>query len=159
MEPFEPKRITALAGPKLYSVRSLGRNHHRRNGNGAAVADLERQLDALRQEREQLDRAVFDAAQVQRRLMAPRQRRREQFEIAGEIFPWRRISGDFLASFDIGGHTVLAIGDIAGKDLAAGMWFTHLVGLCRILSGSLSSPAAVAAAINRHLAALEREPP
>jgi sigma-B regulation protein RsbU (phosphoserine phosphatase) len=37
------------------------------------------------------------------------------------------------------------------------MWFTHLIGLIRIFSGSLKDPAGVAAGINSHLAALQPE--
>jgi serine phosphatase RsbU (regulator of sigma subunit) len=33
--------------------------------------------------------------------------------------------------FDQGESVLLAIGDIAGKGLLAGMWFTHLLGLTR----------------------------
>jgi serine phosphatase RsbU (regulator of sigma subunit) len=119
---------------------------------------LESELAQLRQERDAVNRAFFEAAQVQRRLSGPRQLRRGSFEIAGELFPVSYLSGDFLSTFDAHGRTFLAIGDLAGKSLSAGMWFTYIVGLIRIYSESLKQPAAVASAINRHCAALRPEP-
>jgi len=146
------------------------------SGNGGAIAfDLdpnlidasvlsssravEQELAALRQDRDALQRGFLEAARVQQRLGAPRHFRRGAFDIAGEMFPIEHVSGDFLTAFDAGSHTVLGVGDIAGKGLSAGMWFTHLVGLVRLFAGSLDDPAAVAAAINRHLASLGPEAP
>ena len=120
---------------------------------------LIQQLESLRRDRDLLRLEISEAAQVQRRLSAPCQLRRGFFDIAGEIFPARHLSGDFLAAFDVGSHTVLGVGDIAGKGLSAGMWFTHLVGLIRIFAESLQDPAEVAARINGHLAALRPEAP
>ena len=146
------------------------------SGNGGAIAfDLdpnlidasvlsssravEQGLAALRQDRDALQRGFLEAARVQQRLGAPRHFRRGAFDIAGEMFPVEHVSGDFLTAFDAGSHTVLGVGDIAGKGLSAGMWFTHLVGLVRLFAGSLDDPAGVAAAINRHLASLGPEAP
>jgi len=120
---------------------------------------LNEQLAALRRECEALGRELSQAAQVQRRLSTPCRLRRGTFDIAGEIFPARHLSGDFLAAFDAGAHMVLGVGDIAGKGLSAGMWFTHLVGLVRVFAGSLKDPAEVAARINGHLASLQPEAP
>jgi len=120
---------------------------------------LEEDLAALRRDRDALQLGFFEAAQVQQRLGAPRHLRRGAFDIAGETFPLRHASGDFLTAFDAGFHTVLGIGDIAGKGLSAGMWFTHLVGLIRLFARSLHDPAGVAAAINGHLASLDPEAP
>jgi serine phosphatase RsbU (regulator of sigma subunit) len=120
---------------------------------------LEEELAALRHDRDALQLGFFEAAHVQQRLGAPRHLRRGVFDIAGETFPVRHASGDFLTAFDTGLHTVLGVGDIAGKGLSAGMWFTHLVGLIRLFAGSLPDPAGVAAAINGHLASLDPEAP
>jgi sigma-B regulation protein RsbU (phosphoserine phosphatase) len=43
------------------------------------------------------------------------------------------------------------LGDIAGKGIAAGMWFTHLVGLLQSYGRLDSSPSRMAAEINRQL--------
>ena len=120
---------------------------------------LEEELAALRDDRDALRLGFFEAAHVQQRLGAPRHLRRGVFDIAGETFPVRHASGDFLTAFETGLHTVLGVGDIAGKGLSAGMWFTHLVGLIRLFAGSLHDPAGVAAAINGHLASLDPEAP
>jgi sigma-B regulation protein RsbU (phosphoserine phosphatase) len=120
---------------------------------------LNDQLAALRRDHDLLRREFSEAAQVQRRLSTPCRLRRGSFDIAGEIFPVRHLSGDFLTAFDAGFHTVLGVGDIAGKGLSAGMWFPHLVGLVRIFAGSLGGPGEVAARINDHLAALQPEAP
>lgn len=120
---------------------------------------LEEEIAALRHDRDALQLGFFEAAYVQQRLGAPRRLRRGAFDIAGETFPVRHASGDFLTAFDTGVHTVLGLGDIAGKGLSAGMWFTHLVGLIRLFARSLHDPAGVAAAINGHLASLDPEAP
>lgn len=109
------------------------------------------QPGAREQERRRLHRSLFEAEQVQRKLCAPREVRRGKFEIASEIFPVRYISGDFYDVLDLGAFTGLVVGDIAGKDLAAGLWFTHLMGLIRIHASPGSEPAVAVAAINRDL--------
>ncbi len=112
---------------------------------------LEEQLATLRREHDDLRRTMYEAAQVQRKLCGPRLLRREPFEIASEIFPVRHLSGDFISVLELGTDLVFAIGDIAGKGLSAGMWFTHVVGMVRLQIAALGSPAAALAAINRDL--------
>jgi len=120
---------------------------------------LEAELTTLRSERDTLARAVAEAAQVQRKLSAPRHFRHADFDIAGEIFPVHQVSGDLLASFEVGNQMLLAIGDIAGKSFFAGMWFAHMMGLIRLFAGSLADPALIAAEMNRQLSTLQPEPP
>lgn len=129
--------------------------------SGQARPDLalEEELDVLRRQRDALQRALSDAAQVQRKLSGPRYLRRGDFEIAGENFASQHVSGDLLTAFDSGERTVFAIGDICGKGLFAGMWFTHLSGLIRVFAGSSPDPAQIATAINRHFSSLQPEPP
>ena len=111
-----------------------------------------REIESLRQD-------LIEAAQVQRRLNGPRELRRGKYEIACETFPVRHISGDFCTVFDVGHRTVFALGDIAGKGLTAGMWFTQVVSTVRIHAGSKSDPAEAMTAINRDLCSLRSEPP
>jgi serine phosphatase RsbU (regulator of sigma subunit) len=120
---------------------------------------LSEQLDTLRRDHEGLYREFSEAAQVQRRLSPPCRLERGLFDIAGEIFPVRHLSGDFLNVFDVDLQTVLGIGDIAGKGGSAGMWFTLMVGLVRVLGGSLEDPAEIATRINDYLTALQPEAP
>lgn len=113
---------------------------------------LEREVKALRQD-------LFEASQVQHRLNGPRELRRGSYEIACETFPASQISGDFCTVFDVGNKTVFALGDIAGKGLGAGMWFTHVVSLVRVHAGSSDDPATAMSAINANLCGLPSEPP
>jgi sigma-B regulation protein RsbU (phosphoserine phosphatase) len=113
----------------------------------------------LRREHDDLLRAMYEAAQVQRKLCGPRLLRRESFEVASEIFPVRHLSGDFISVFELGRDLVFAIGDIAGKDLSAGMWFTQVVGMVRLQMEALGDPAATLSAINRNLLLTHSELP
>jgi sigma-B regulation protein RsbU (phosphoserine phosphatase) len=119
----------------------------------------EAELAALRREQSELHQAMFEAAQVQRKLCAPRDLRRGEFEIAGEMFPVRHLSGDFYKVFGLGADVGLALGDIAGKGLSAGLWLTHMMGLLRICTRENPRPAAAMAAINRELCEELGEPP
>ena len=112
---------------------------------------LEDQLATLRREHDDLRRTMYEAAQVQRKLCGPRLLRRAPFEIASEIFPVHHLSGDFISVFELGTDLVFAIGDIAGKGLSAGMWFTYVVGMVRLQIEALGDLAAALSAINRNL--------
>jgi serine phosphatase RsbU (regulator of sigma subunit) len=112
---------------------------------------LEEQLATLQREHDSLRRTMYEAAQVQRKLCGPRLVRHQAFEIASEIFPVRHLSGDFICVVELGTDLVFAIGDIAGKGLSAGMWFTHVVGMVRQQIEALGDPAAALSAINRNL--------
>jgi serine phosphatase RsbU (regulator of sigma subunit) len=135
------------------------RNEAPAAARGLAEAAWQKQIAGLTEERDTLQRALTDAAQVQRKLSGPRLVRRGDFEIAGESFPAQYVSGDLLTVFEVGGQTLFAIGDICGKGLFAGMWFTHLSGLIRIFAQTCSDPAQIAERINSHLTALPPEPP
>ncbi len=120
---------------------------------------LEERLSSLEREHNELRQAIFAAAQLQRKLCAPRQVRRGKFEIASEIFPVRYLSGDFYQVLDWGDTTGLAVADIAGKGFAAGLWVTHLIGLIRSCASSVADPAAALAAINSGLCKMQVELP
>ncbi len=120
---------------------------------------MEEELTALRREQKELHQAIFEAAQVQRKLCAPRDLCRGEFKIAAEMFPVRHLSGDFYKVFDLGTRIGLAVGDIAGKGLSAGLWLAHLIGLLHICAREHSQPAAAMAAINRELSEGEAVPP
>ena len=46
---------------------------------------------------------------------------------------------------------MLALGDICGKGLAAGMWISHLVGLIGTRTAATSEPATIVTGVNRDL--------
>jgi serine phosphatase RsbU (regulator of sigma subunit) len=123
------------------------------------LEELELRILALEQERREVHRDLLEAAHIQRRLSGPRQMRRGQFDIASEVFPLRHLAGDFVTAMDIGGRTWIGLGDIAGKGIAAAMWFTHLVSMIHCQAALLGNPAAVTAALNYNLCELRPTPP
>jgi serine phosphatase RsbU (regulator of sigma subunit) len=61
-----------------------------------SIHAIRQQLDAVRREHAILQQAIYEAAQIQRKLCSPRELVWGDFEIAGEIFPVRHLSGDFF---------------------------------------------------------------
>ena len=113
--------------------------------------ELEVKLAALQQDYAELHTAIFEAAQVHRRLCAPRLVRHGDFEIASEIFAVRHLPGDFFTVEETNDGVILALGDICGKGLAAGMWTTHLVGLLGAHTATTSQPESIVAGVNRDI--------
>lgn len=112
---------------------------------------LEDQLASLKRENDDLNRAMYEAAQLQRKLCGPRHFRSGCYEFASEIFPLRHLSGDFISVMQLEGDLVFIIGDIAGKGLMAGMWFTHMVGMIRREVSAHGDPATAVASVDRSL--------
>lgn len=113
--------------------------------------ELQLKLEALQKDYAELHTSIFEAAQVHRRLCAPRLVRCGDFDIASEIFAVRHLSGDFFTVRNVSGGLVMALGDICGKGLAAGMWTTHLVGLVANRTEVSSAPEQIVAGVNRDL--------
>src|SRR5215510_9536003 len=132
------RRATEVSAP----VKA--RTYTRRN-------ELELKLAALQKDYADLHTAIFEAAQVHRRLCAPRLVRARDFEIASEIFAVRHLPGDFFTVQEQHHHTIFALGDISGKGLAAGMWTTHLVGLTNCFAAVTPEPHSIIAGVNRRL--------
>src|SRR5213075_1744149 len=89
--------------------------------------ELEGRLEILQRNYAELHTAIFEAAQVHRKLCAPSLVRYGAFDVASEIFAVRHLPGDFFSVEETGEGLVFALGDIGGKGLAAGMWVTHLI--------------------------------
>lgn len=123
------------------------------------VRVLEEELATFRHEQSNLYRGIFEAAQIQRRLCAPRQFASGEFEVAGEIFPVRHLSGDFFKVMELDSALGIVVGDIAGKGLSAGIWLPHLVSLIHRCARAHSNPADAIAEANRELCAGYGEPP
>jgi sigma-B regulation protein RsbU (phosphoserine phosphatase) len=117
---------------------------------GTHDQELESQLAALQKDYADLHAGLFEASQVYRRLCAPRLVRHGHFEIASETFAARHLPGDFIAVRQSGGCAMLALGDISGKGLAAGMWTPLLLGLLGIHLES-TEPETIVTAMNRDL--------
>src|SRR5262249_382167 len=113
--------------------------------------ELELKLAALQQDYADLHTAIFEAAQVHRRLCAPRLVRYGDFEIASEIFAVRHLPGDFFTVKSANDDVILGLGDISGKGLAAGMWTTHLVGLVSRYAAVTPEPEVIVTGVNRDL--------
>ncbi len=138
----------------------------RRNSQQTTTADptesvqsLKQELEFVRHEHGRLQQAVYEAAQIQRRLCAPRELEWGEFEIAGESFPVRHLSGDFFKVLELDSVLGLALGDIAGKGLSAGIWQAHLLDLIQRCARNSVHPAEVVASVNRELCLDQNEPP
>jgi serine phosphatase RsbU (regulator of sigma subunit) len=118
------------------------------------LAELQQKLETLQRDYAELNTAIFDAAQVHRRLCAPSLLRHGAFDVATEIFAVRHLPGDFVSVEETRDGLVMALGDIGGKGLAAGMWVTHLIGLLRTHTAASSDPEVIVAGINRDIARL-----
>ena len=131
----------------------------RGDGDCEKIRALEEELAALRREQSKLYRGIFEAAQIQRRLCAPRQFSSGEFEVAGEIFPVRHLSGDFFKVMELDSALGIVVGDIAGKGLSAGIWLPHLISLIHRCAQAHPDPAEAIAQANRELCAGYGEPP
>jgi sigma-B regulation protein RsbU (phosphoserine phosphatase) len=129
------------------------------DGRSEELRALEEELAVLRREQSKLHRGLFEAAQIQRRLCAPRQLRSGKFEVAGEIFPVRHLSGDFFKVMELDSALGIVVGDIAGKGLSAGIWLPHLVSLIHRCARAHPDPADAIAEANRELCSGYGEPP
>jgi sigma-B regulation protein RsbU (phosphoserine phosphatase) len=123
----------------------------RNSVNRARYRELEMKVAALQQDYAQLHIELVEAAQVHRRLCAPRLVRYGDFEIASETFAVRHVPGDCVTVDKIDGSVILGLGDICGKGLAAGMWISHLVGLIGTRAAASSSPETIVTGVNRDL--------
>jgi serine phosphatase RsbU (regulator of sigma subunit) len=139
------------------------RGRSRKNSKMAATTEsahaIQQQLDAVRREHALLQQAIYEAAQIQRKLCSPRELVWGDFEIAGEIFPVRHLSGDFFKVMPLDDVLGLAVGDTAGKGLSAGIWQAHLIDLIQRCARTYLHPADVIACVNRELCLDHSEPP
>jgi serine phosphatase RsbU (regulator of sigma subunit) len=126
----------------------------RSQGSALPGDDLATRLETLQKDYAELNTAIFEAAQVHRRLCAPSLVRHGAFDVASEIFAVRHLPGDFFSIEETADGLVLALGDIGGKGLAAGMWVTHLIGLIRTYTAANSDPEAIVAGVNRDMSRL-----
>lgn len=136
---------TAVAPRKPLDARPYTR---RRPARKVARQELETKLAELQKDYAELHTSIFEAAQVHRRLCAPRHLRFGDFDIANEIFAVRQLPGDFFSVEEIGKDVVFALGDVSGKGLAAGMWTPHLVGLVRAHTTADATPESIVANVN-----------
>jgi sigma-B regulation protein RsbU (phosphoserine phosphatase) len=121
----------------------------RRRGAAVRRRELEERFSLLQRDYAELHAALFEAAQVHRKLCAPRRLRVGDFHIASEIFAVRQLPGDFFVAQETQQGIMLSLGDVCGKGLAAGMWVTHVTSLLAMHSAGAINPCAVVAAVHR----------
>lgn len=138
----------AKSSPAVVSGQAAKQGQDERLADARFLAD---ELAALRRDHAKLQQAIFEAAQIQRKLCAPRAHEWNDFEIAGEIFPVRHLSGDFFKVTEVGSALVAMLGDIAGKGLSAGIWQAHLMGLIHRSARRHAEPGAIVAEVNQEL--------
>src|ERR1700730_9588236 len=150
-------------GSPAFETGQTAKGRPRKNSEKAAGTEsahaIRQQLDAVRREHAILQQAIYEAAQIQRKLCSPRELVWDNFEIAGEIFPVRHLSGDFFKVMPLDDVLGLAVGDIAGKGLSAGIWQAHLIDLIQRCARAYLHPADVIAGVNRELCLDHSEPP
>jgi serine phosphatase RsbU (regulator of sigma subunit) len=114
----------------------------------ARYRELKQQLANLQKQYADLHAALSEGVQVHRRLCAPRFVQLGDMEIASEIFAVRYLPGDFFTMEQASDGVILALGDVCGKGVAAGMWTPCLVGLVRAHTAASSEPHAIVTAVN-----------
>src|ERR1051325_1409759 len=133
------------------SRRAVDRAMPARRGEIKRPSEMELKLAALQKDYADLHAAIFEAAQAHRRLCAPRLLRFGAFEISRGIVAVRHLPGDFFTVEQTNEGVVLALGDICGKGLAAGMWTTHMVGVVRAHTVRTSTPERIVSRVNRDI--------
>ena len=144
-----------MSAARLPTRQAIDIRSHRKPSATARRQELELKLTDLQQHYAELRSEIFEAAQVHRRLCAPRQLRFGNFELASEIFAVRHLPGDFFTVQQQFDGVVLALGDICGKGLAAGMWTTHLVGLLGARMAVNTTIEGIVAGVNRDICLLK----
>src|ERR1700720_46110 len=167
--PFEETQTATRKVPgnrRAQESRRSAEGHARKQSPASIATELRESvrllkddLDRVRNEHARLQQAIYEAAQIQRRLCAPRELVWGEFEIAGEIFPVRHLSGDFFKVMKLDSVLGLTVGDIAGKGLSAGIWQAHLMGLIRRCARTHSDPAVAVAEVNAELCQDQDAPP
>jgi serine phosphatase RsbU (regulator of sigma subunit) len=153
------------AGPVSRATQAYAQSKAPRTSPAAKQASaqdllaLQQELDAVRREHNKLQQAVYEAAQVQRKLCAPRELVWGDFEIAGETFAVRPLNRDFFKVMELESVLGIALGDIAGKGLTAGIWQAHLLDLVKRCAQTYLHPSDVMAGVNRELCHDQGEPP
>ncbi len=155
-----------LGNRPTQEIRRTAEEQARQNLRSALATDIPEvvqspkdELDTLRREHAKLQQAIYEAAQVQRRLCAPREFVWGEFEISGEIFPVRHLSGDFFKVMKLDSALGLTLGDIAGKGLSAGIWQAHLMDLIQRSARTYLHTDDAVAEVNRALCQDQSEPP
>lgn len=132
---------------------------HRDSGSRDRYLQLQMSVAQLQKDYAEVHTALVEAAQVHRHLCAPRLVQFGDFDIASETFAVRHVPGDFFTVKDSSRGVILALCDICGKGLGAGMWTTHLVGLVNAHSVMSDEPEEIVKGVNSDLCRLSPAAP
>jgi len=116
-----------------------------------AARSLRDELDSVRREHARLQQTIYEAAQIQRRLCAPREISLGRVRNRGRDFPGAPSVRGFFQGDETRLDARLTVGDIAGKGLSAGIWQAHLMDLIQRCARTNLPPAEVVAAANQEL--------
>lgn len=117
-----------------------------------AAAVHSAQAEALRSESEHVQRQLDLAADVQRRMLPHRMPDSKVFDIAARYFPSLDLSGDFYDFIRFsGGHLGLAVGDVAGKGVAASLLMASVRASLRAFAQDLYDIDQIMHRVNRAL--------
>lgn len=150
------KLVSRVNGGRLGRKPAAGR---RAAGKKSERRTQAAELERLQSQMRVLQQALDGAAQQQRRLCAPREYRSGHFEMACDLFPVQHLSGDFAKLLPTGERIGLSLGDIAGKGLAAGLWFNFLLGLLRVHAEADAAPQHILAQMNQDILRMRPEAP
>ncbi len=143
--------LNSRLAPRRALDIQISASARRNSGSRLRYRELELKLATLQKDYADLHTALVEAAQVHRRLCAPRLVRHHNFNIASETFAVRHVPGDIFTIEETSGGVILALSDICGKGLAAGMWTTYLAGLVATHTAACVEPEAIVAGVNRDL--------
>ena len=105
----------------------------------------------VRRQRDEYERDLVLAAQVQRRVLPPPPKL-PGFELAAVMHPARLLGGDYYDFFEIGDGVVdVVIADVSGKGAAASLLMPSLSVALRLRARELSGPAAIIKDLDRVL--------
>lgn len=121
------------------------------NSAPSTSMSLQSEVEELRREKLDLHAQLFEAVQIQRKLSGSRELHHGCLHFSSEVFAARFLSGDFTMFSQAGSRVFAVHGDIAGKGVAAGMWFTNLAGLLQSYGRPDADPGRIASEVNRHL--------
>lgn len=114
------------------------------------VYDISALLQNL--EKARLDRELKTAADVQHALLSRIPRTGGHYEVAGDSYASRTISGDFFEYFDLpSGDFAVVFGDVAGKGPAAAILASMLQGIFAVEAPRAAGPSEALTLANRAL--------
>lgn len=103
----------------------------------------EKLAEAVRQQRDEYERELVLASQVQRRVLA-KPPVLPSFDLAAAMFPARLLGGDYYDFFQISDDIIdVVIADVSGKGAAASLLMPSLALAVRTRARELSGPAAI----------------